>query len=129
MRLPIDKVDRQTHQKPRDLYLVLSLVTSVGGFGGFLASVRAMGVVHPPGINVSADDTVRGGAEGNFFAFGGGTKPGSLDPSPAARAVPEHRVAANSELNPIMSFLFMAFSFRVRSVRLPTGILCGLRDL
>lgn len=88
----------------------LSLVTSVGGFGGFLASVRAIGVVQPPGINVSADDTVRGGAEGNFFALGGGTKPASVDPSPsAANTVPEHRVAVSKELNPIIFRLFMVF--------------------
>ncbi|MHA1941451.1 MAG: hypothetical protein ACW99F_00410 [Candidatus Hodarchaeales archaeon] len=66
----------------------------VGGFGGFLASVLAIGVVQPPGIKVSAELTVLGGADGSFF-LGGGTKPSSLDPSPA-KQVPTIRVIVNN---------------------------------
>jgi len=73
----------------------LSFVTSTGGFGGFLASVRDIGVVHPPGMNVSAEETERGGAEGSFFFLGGGTKPGSFEPSPA-NTVPAQSVAATN---------------------------------
>jgi hypothetical protein len=86
--------------------LVLSFVTNVGGLGGFFASVRAIGVVHPPGINVSAELTVRGGADGSFFCLGGGTNPGSVEPSFTARDVPVQRVNAINEFNAFM-FLFI----------------------
>tara|TARA_R110000822_G_scaffold110654_6_gene240987 strand:- start:19374 stop:19619 length:246 start_codon:yes stop_codon:yes gene_type:complete len=66
-------------------------VINVGGFAGFFASVLAMGVTQPPGMNVSAELTVLGGAAGSFLSFGGATKPSSLDPSPA-KAVPTHNV-------------------------------------
>lgn len=65
----------------------------MGGFGGFLASVLAIGVVQPPGIKVSAEETVRGGADGSFFFFGGGTNPSSFEPSLAPKVVPIQRVA------------------------------------
>lgn len=63
-----------------------------------MASVRAMGVVHPPGRNTSADDTVLGGAGGNFLSTGGGTNPGSPVPSPAANTVPAHKVKARMDI-------------------------------
>jgi hypothetical protein len=72
--------------------------------GGFLASVLLIGVVHPPGINVSAEDTDLGGAEGSFFALGGATNPFSLDPSPA-NTVPAHKVIATNTVH----FLFIIY--------------------
>ena len=70
------------------------MVISVGGFGGFFDSVRDIGVVHPPGMNVSAEDAVRGGAGGSLGATGGATNPGSSVPSPAI-TVPAQSVAAS----------------------------------
>jgi hypothetical protein len=82
---------------------------AIGGRGGFFASVLAWGVIgqqqHP--MNVSAEDTLRGGGGGNFLSFGGGTKPGSVEPSPPARTVPAQRVAARTGMTP-------AGFFRVR---------------
>ena len=80
------------------------MVTKVGGFGGFLASVRAIGVVQPPGIKVSAEETVRGGADGSFFFFGGGTNPSSFEPSLAPKAVPIHKVATIRWVNFIINY-------------------------
>ena len=95
-------------------YLSFSFVTSTGGRGGFLASVRDMGVVQPPGINVSADDAVRGGAGGSFFFLGGGTKPASVDPSPAS-TVPPHRVAAKiGSITVFFIILFRSFGAFLR---------------
>ena len=82
------------------------MVTRVGGRGGFLASVLAIGVVHPPGMKVSAEETVRGGAGGSFLSIGGGTNPGSPVPSPAARQVP-----AQSVNNSNADVIFFMFSF------------------
>jgi hypothetical protein len=84
----------------------LIFVTRTGGVGGFLASVRDIGVVHPPGINVSAEETERGGAGGSFFSRGGGTKPGSSDPSPASTDVPAHSVAAKTGMMNLLSIYF-----------------------
>jgi len=70
-------------------------VISAGGFGGFLASVLAIGVVHPPGMYVSAEAELLGGGGGSFGCSGGATKPGSSDPSPAS-AVPTHNVLASN---------------------------------
>ena len=92
-------------------YRLFSLVTKVGGLGGFLASVRAIGVVQPPGIKVSAEETVRGGADGSFFFFGGGTKPSSVEPSLAPKAVPIQRVAMSRGVSficiPLYTFLLV----------------------
>lgn len=73
------------------------LVTSTGGRGGVLASVLDIGVVQPPGIKVSADETDLGGAGGSIFARGGPTNPDSSDPSPAQRVV-LRRVTTNRVL-------------------------------
>lgn len=70
----------------------MSLVTRVGGRGGFLASVRDIGTEHPPGMKVSADETARGGAGGSFFV-GGATNPGSSEPSPARQGTAQARSA------------------------------------
>lgn len=72
----------------------LSLIMSAGGTGGFLASVRAIGVEQPPAMKVSAEETLLGGAGGSFFSWGGATKPGSSLPSPA-KANPAIIVTAN----------------------------------
>jgi hypothetical protein len=74
----------------------LTLVTRTGGTGGFLASVRDIGVVHPPGMKVSADDTERGGAGGSFFSRGGGTNPGSDEPS--GIDMPAHTISVDRML-------------------------------
>ncbi|MCX6998261.1 MAG: hypothetical protein NTV49_14550, partial [Kiritimatiellaeota bacterium] len=74
----------------------VSFEINTGGAGGIFASVRAAGVQQPPAIKVSAEETSRGGADGSFNSWGGGTKPGSLLPSPAANAVPTHRVIVNA---------------------------------
>jgi hypothetical protein len=67
-----------------------------GGWGGFLASVRAIGVTgqQQQGSVVSADEMVRGGAGGGVRPLGGGTNPGSSEPSPA-KVVPMHNVATS----------------------------------
>jgi len=69
---------------------------AIGGLGGFFASVRACGVTgqQQQPINVSAEDTLRGGGGGIFRSFGGGTKPGSSEPSPPASTVPAQSVTA-----------------------------------
>jgi len=69
---------------------------SVGGLGGFLDSVRAIGVVQPPGMNVSALEAVLGGAGGSRGSTGGATNPGSPDPSLAYILVPNNKVVANN---------------------------------
>jgi hypothetical protein len=73
-----------------------SFVINAGGFGGFLASVLAIGTVHPPGIYVSALALDRGGGGGSFIVSGGAMKPASSEPSPAkAKVVPSIRLAIN----------------------------------
>ena len=72
----------------------VSFEIKTGGAGGFLASVRAAGTQQPPAIQVSAEETLRGGADGSLIWCGGGTNPASSLPSPAANAVPTHRVIA-----------------------------------
>jgi hypothetical protein len=75
------------------------LVTSTGGCGGFLASVRDTGVTgqQQHASTVSAEFTVRGGAGGFFKSRGGGTNPFSEDPSPA-NSVPKQNVAQTALL-------------------------------
>ncbi|MBL7075950.1 MAG: hypothetical protein ISS31_00630 [Kiritimatiellae bacterium] len=87
----------------------LILVMSTGGCGGFFASVRDIGVTgqQQQASIVSAEDAVRGGAGGFFRLTGGGTNPGSSEPSPAASAVPEHNVAANRGAKPLVNFFFI----------------------
>jgi hypothetical protein len=75
-------------------------MSNTGGCGGFLASVRDMGVPqqqqHPV---VSAEDAMRGGG-GGFFSInsrGGATKPGSPVPSPEI-SVPVQSVVASAAL-------------------------------
>tara|TARA_R110002051_G_C8696801_1_gene493813 strand:- start:1179 stop:1445 length:267 start_codon:yes stop_codon:yes gene_type:complete len=80
--------------------------------GGFLASVRAIGVVQPPGIKVSAEETVRGGADGSFFFFGGGTNPSSVEPSLAPKQVPIHKVAAMRWVNFIINYTHLYLSLK-----------------
>ena len=55
---------------------------------------------------------VRGGAGGFFFDFGGGTKPSSLEPSPAQSTVPLQSVAARATVNtfPTVESFFMSAS-------------------
>ena len=67
-----------------------------GGCGGFLASVRDMGVTgqQQHASTVSADEATRGGAGGFFISRGGGTNPGSELPSPAETIVPVQSVKA-----------------------------------
>jgi hypothetical protein len=79
-------------------YSDFSFVIRAGGCGGFLASVRAWGVTgqQQHGSVVSAEAIERGGAGGGVRSVGGGTKPASSEPSPAAKAVPMHSVAANA---------------------------------
>ena len=83
-----------------------------GGRGGFLASVRAMGVTgqQQQANKVSADEEVRGGAGGFFISLGGGTKPLWSLPSLAARIVPEQRVAASKVFSPIQVVFFITFN-------------------
>jgi len=50
----------------------------------------------------SADDDERGGAGGFLRSFGGATKPGSFEPSPAS-TVPRHIVAASAEVIPFFA--------------------------
>jgi len=82
---------------------------STGGCGGFLASVRDIGVTgqQQQASMVSAEEAVRGGAGGFLRLTGGGTNPGSSEPSPALSAVPEHNVAASNGTRPLLSFFFM----------------------
>ena len=86
-------------------------VIKTGGCGGFLASVRAMGVTgqQQQASMVSEEDAVRGGAGGFFMSAGGATNPGSLLPSPAKR-VPVHIVASREAETTILCrrvFIFM----------------------
>jgi len=71
----------------------------MGGCGGFLASVRDIGVTgqQQQASTVSAEDATRGGAGGFFISRGGGTKPASPVPSPEM-TVPVQRVAASAAL-------------------------------
>lgn len=80
------------------LYQCLILTTTVGGLGGFLASVRVKGVTgqHEQQSSVSAELEVRGGGGGSCLSVGGGTNPASSDPSPA-NTVPVHNVNAKSK--------------------------------
>ena len=69
-----------------------------------MASVLACGVTgqQQQGSIVSADEIVRGGAGGGVCFLGGGTNPGSSEPSPEAKAVPMHNVATKAGIqNPI----------------------------
>jgi hypothetical protein len=81
-----------------------SFVMSTGGCGGFLASVRAWGVTgqQQHGSVVSAEEIERGGAGGGCRAFGGGTKPGSSEPSPA-KTVPMHNVVATRAIPAVIA--------------------------
>lgn len=81
-----------------------SLVMRTGGRGGFLASVLDIGVVQPPGINVSADDTARGGAGGRTLR-GGGTNPGSVEPSDPSAVEAQARMARRA---PLVFFIFLS---------------------
>ena len=85
----------------------LILVIRIGGCGGFLASVRDMGVTgqQQQARTVSAEDATRGGAGGFFISRGGATNPFSPVPSPES-SVPVQRVAASAEL---MTFLAVEF--------------------
>ena len=91
----------------------MTLVTKTGGLAGFFASERESGWVHPPGINVSADDTTLGGAGGNTRSLGGGTNPASFDPS-APRTVPTHIVASTIDVNFIIAPLVTNIMYGVR---------------
>lgn len=79
-----------------NIYSDFNLVINVGGCGGLFASVLAWGVTgqQQHGSVFSALEIVLGGAEGGERSFGGATNPGSSEPSPAAKAVPKHNVAA-----------------------------------
>jgi hypothetical protein len=88
---------------------------SVGGCGGFFASVRAIGVTgqqQHASID-SADEDVRGGAGGFLRSFGGATNPASFEPSPPASTVPRHIVAASAEVIP---------RFAVRLIAIPAPL-------
>ena len=91
------------------------LVMITGGCGGFLASVRDIGATgqQQQARRVSADEAVRGGAGGFFFSRGGGTKPGSLVPSPALSTVPEHSVAARAVLITCLARIPFIFSSKL----------------
>jgi len=87
----------------------LILETRTGGCGGFLASVRDMGVAgqQQQAMAVSAEAAVRGGAGGFFKSRGGGTNPFSPVPSPASN-VPVQKVAARivrKTCLPLMMFM------------------------
>jgi hypothetical protein len=87
------------------------LVIATGGAGGFLASVLANGVTgqQQHARYVSAEDMDLGGGGGSFLFAGGGTNPGSPEPSPA-RAVPLQRVTANiGATTRDFMFFFMLF--------------------
>ena len=86
-------------------------MTKTGGLGGFFASVLDIGVVQPPGIKVSADEAVLGGAGGILGFNGGGTNPGSSDPSDA-KTVPAHNVATKSG----SVYFFIIFPFYMCNV-------------
>jgi len=101
---------------------LLNLVMSTGGCGGFFASVRAIGVTgqQQQAKSVSAEDAVRGGAGGFCGSRGGGTKPSSSDPSPAAITdgavesnVPEHKVAAKAVPTNFFTESFIFYGFKL----------------
>lgn len=75
-----------------------------------MASVRAMGVTgqQQHGSVVSADEMVRGGAGGGVRFLGGGTNPGSSDPSPA-KLVPIQSVAAIMGITYFRRFVDLLF--------------------
>jgi len=83
-----------------------------------LDSVRLIGVVHPPGMNVSALEAVLGGAGGSLGLTGGATNPGSSVPSPA-RIVPAQSVAARMGSTDLV---FICFSL----VNVFISIMCDL---
>lgn len=87
----------------------VNLLINTGGAGGLFASVLAAGVQHPPAIQVSALETLLGGALGNLIACGGGTNPASSLPSPVARTVPAHRVKASAAPypNPLVVYVIL----------------------
>jgi len=59
-------------------------------------------------MNVSAEDTDLGGGGGSFLSAGGGTNPGSLEPSPADNTVPAHNVAASTgRIGPFFFFIVL----------------------
>jgi hypothetical protein len=94
----------------------LIFVTSTGGFGGFLASVRDWGATgqQQQACMDSEELAVRGGAGGFLRSLGGGTKPSSVDPSPAHSTVPVHKVAARAVRRSLVDVVFMravGFSF------------------
>ncbi|MBN2302027.1 MAG: hypothetical protein JXN60_05865 [Lentisphaerae bacterium] len=70
---------------------------ATGGAGGFLASVLDCGTTgqQQQASIVSAEDIDLGGGGGSFLSVGGGMNPGSSEPSPLARTVPLHNVAAS----------------------------------
>jgi len=73
------------------------LIKRTGGWGGFFASVRDIGVTgqQQQPRNDSAEEAIRGGAGGFFISRGGGTKPASPVPSPEIN-VPVQSVAASA---------------------------------
>ncbi len=73
------------------------MISRTGGWGGFFASVRDIGVAgqQQQPISDSAEEAIRGGAGGFFISRGGATKPGSPVPSPEIK-VPVHSVAASA---------------------------------
>ena len=88
------------------------LINSTGGWGGFFASVRDMGVTgqQQQASKVSADDATRGGAGGFFWIIsrGGATNPASPVPSPEI-SVPVQSVVARAAL---ITFLVAVFIFK-----------------
>ncbi len=72
-------------------------MSRTGGWGGFLASVRDIGVAgqqQQPSKD-SAEEAILGGGGGFFISLGGATNPGSPVPSPEIK-VPVHNVAASA---------------------------------
>jgi hypothetical protein len=78
-------------------YQCFSFTIAVGGFGGFFASVRDIGVrgQQQQQSQVSAEEEVLGGGGGSFLSAGGATNPVSSEPSPA-NIVPAHKVTDNA---------------------------------
>ena len=87
----------------------LILVIKTGGVGGFLTSVRDIGVMQQQqqACIDSAEDVVRGGAGGGWRSRGGGTKPLSPVPS-VASTVPVHKVAAKAAVQVLVTDLSIA---------------------
>lgn len=81
-----------------------------GGWGGFLASVRDIGVTgqQQQASTVSPEEATLGGAGGLILSAGGGTNPGSLLPSPA-RSVPVQKVAAREAVAKILGIRELVF--------------------